>query len=57
MDAASSKKLAKDVDDFNEKWKDTNAALESFSDKGYSDVKSECCLVRIVKRKFKSTNN
>ncbi|KAK3738455.1 hypothetical protein QZH41_017077 [Actinostola sp. cb2023] len=56
LDSESSEKLEKDVEQFNEKWKDTSAALESFSDKGYSD-KSECCLMRIIKRKFKSTNN
>lgn len=57
LDPESSKKLAKEVKDFEEKWKETNAALESFSDKGYSDVKNDCCLVRVIKRKFKSTNN
>jgi len=56
MDPQSSAQLEEDVDKFNEKWKETNAALESFSDKGYTE-KSECCLMRIIKRKFKSTNN
>ena len=44
--------ITEDVDRLNERWQDVTAALESFSDKGYPDYSKECCLLRILKRRF-----
>ncbi|EDO31611.1 predicted protein [Nematostella vectensis] len=47
LDTSSAQILEEETDAFKDKWSATNSALESFSDKGYSDKKSECCLVAL----------
>lgn len=55
LDGPSQKAVKGELQQFNDRWQDVCPALEGFSDKGYPDVSgNECCIVRIMKRKFKS---
>ena len=55
LDGPSQKAVKGELQQFNDRWQDVCAALESYNDKGYPDVNgNECCIVRIIKRKFKS---
>lgn len=54
LDGPSQKAVKGELQEFNDKWQDATAALESYSDKGYLDANNECCLLRIIKRKFKT---
>ncbi|XP_020601123.1 utrophin-like isoform X3 [Orbicella faveolata] len=55
LDGPSQKAVKGELQEFNDRWRDLTAAIESYSDKGYPDVNgSECCLMRIIKRKFKT---
>lgn len=55
LDGPSQKAVKGELQQFNDRWQDVCAALESYNDKGYPDVNgNECCIVRIIKRKVKS---
>lgn len=55
LDGPSQKAVKGELQQFNDRWQDVCPALEGFGDKGYPDVNgNECCIVRIMKRKFKS---
>ena len=54
LDGPSKKAVTEELQDFNDRWQNASAALESYNDKGYPDVNNDCCLIRIVKRKFKT---
>jgi len=55
LDGPSQKAVKGELQEFNDRWRDLTAAMESYNDKGYPDVNgNECCLVRIIKRKFKT---
>ncbi|KAL9968901.1 hypothetical protein ACROYT_G021049 [Oculina patagonica] len=55
LDGPSQKAVKGELQQFNDRWQDVTAALESYNDKGYPDVNgNDCCIVRIIKRKFKT---
>lgn len=55
LDGPSQKTVKGELQEFNDRWQNTTAALESYSDKGYPDANgNDCCLIRIIKRKFKT---
>lgn len=54
LDGPSEKAVKGELQEFNDRWQETAAALESYNDKGYPETGSDCCFMRIIKRKFKS---
>ena len=55
LDGPSEKAVKGELQEFNDRWQNTSAALESYTDKGYPDVGgNDCCLIKIIKRKFKT---
>lgn len=54
LDGPSEKAVKGELQEFNDRWQETAAALESYNDKGYPETGNDCCFMRIIKRKFKS---
>lgn len=54
LDGPSEKAVKGELQEFNDRWQETAAALESYNDKGYPESGGDCCFMRIIKRKFKS---
>lgn len=54
LDGPSEKAVKGELQEFNDRWQETAAALESYNDKGYPETGGDCCFIRIIKRKFKS---
>lgn len=55
LDGPSQKAVKGELQEFNDRWQETTAALESYNDKGYPEISgNDCCLMRIIKRKFKT---
>ena len=52
IDQPSHDAIQEELQPFNARWSDVSSQLENFSDKGYPQPGSECCLLRIMRRKF-----
>ena len=55
IDGPSKKSVKEELQEFNDHWQSATASLESYDDKGYPEEGNDCCLIRILKRKFKPT--
>ena len=55
LDGPSGKAVKGELQEFNDRWQNATAGLESYTDKGYPDAGvNDCCLMKIIKRKFKT---
>ncbi|XP_020615403.1 dystonin-like isoform X2 [Orbicella faveolata] len=52
IDQPSHDAIQEELQPFNARWSDVSSQLENFSDKGYPQPGSECCFLRIMRRKF-----